>query len=115
MDRELKKINSEVIKIFNDFMRSIMKSVDSEELDDYFSKKSLRSMILELITLDNTRIEVDTVKDDYGHYQYSGIEMRVLDNLKWRKRNLDVWDIKELPYENKKRIFEFTRKELVNE
>jgi hypothetical protein len=115
MDREIKKINSEVIKIFNDFMRSIMKSVDIEELDNYFSKKSLRGMILDLITLDKTRIEIETIKDDYGHYQYSGIGMRVLENIKWIKRNLDVWDIQELPHENKKRVFEFTRKELKNE
>jgi hypothetical protein len=115
MDRELKKINSETIMIFNDFMRSIMKSVDMEELDDYFSRKSLRAMILDLITLKNTRIEIEAKKDDYGHYQYSGIEARILENIKWIKRNLDVWDIQELPYKNGKRIFEFKRKELKNE
>jgi hypothetical protein len=109
MKKELKKINSSVIKIFNDFMISIIDSADVDELEDYFNKLALRNMILDLITMQRSKISFSADKDKNGHYRMGILAQKIHENIKWIKRNLDVWDIKELPYQDNERTFEFTR------
>jgi hypothetical protein len=114
MDKELKRINSEVIKIFNDFISSITINVD--DVDEYFAKESLRCMILDLITGFDKQVIVKLRRNDNNEYELSGIQKRIYDNIIWIRDNLDVWNVVELPEdtENHIRIFEFKRIDLEN-
>jgi hypothetical protein len=114
MNKELKKINSETIKIFNDFMLSISKLKNNEDIEDYLHKKSLNHMILDLICDPNPVISIKMPKDKDGNFEKNrSLSNRLLEKIRWIEQNLDIWDVTELPYNEalQQRIFEFKRKE----
>jgi hypothetical protein len=116
MKAELKNINSEVVKLFSDFMIAIMEFTD---LEDYRNKKALRSFILDLIAAGKFEIIAFSQLKENGEWRSSPLSTRILNNIEWVKSNLDVWDVRELeaeqmPYDDTlyDRRFMFDRKDL---
>jgi len=120
---ELKRINSTVITIFNDFMNSIKfdevdyyekQDEDEYDIDYFFFEKRIRLFILDLITEENPIRMVKSRIMKNGEYFTFGNSKQTLLIIDWIKNNLDVWEIIELDYDETKqnRIFEFKRKDI---
>ena len=115
-DKELlKKINSDTIMVFSDFMK-MLKLPENKHFDDiqaYYLNKSLNSLILDLITDNEPTITISAKYDDNGNLITNGLGNRILIMIEWIKNNLDVWNVEELEYnkETEKRTFIFKRKD----
>ena len=111
----LKKINSDTIMVFNDFMR-MLKLPENKYYDDiktYYLNKSLNSLILDLITDNEPTVTISAKYDENGKLITNGLGNRILIMIEWIKKNLDVWNVEELEYnkETEKRTFIFKRKD----
>jgi len=111
----LKKINSDTIMVFNDFMR-MLKLPENKYYDDiktYYLNKSLNSLILDLITDNEPTVTISAKYDENGKLITNGLGNRILIMIEWIKNNLDVWNVEELEYnkETEKRTFIFKRKD----
>jgi hypothetical protein len=102
MDDKLKKINSEMAKIFNDFIIS----TDKFEIDNQFSNvterlyfRSLKNFILRLIADSDKIISVSMLKRN-GKLKMTPFGKRIYNYIMWIKDNLDIWEITELPYDD---------------
>jgi len=95
MNEELKKINSDVVRIFKEFMNSL--PVNTESPHSY-NRVGLRRLILDLIAENETTVRFDQKKDDNGNWFFtSHLQRRISENVEWIRDNLDVWEVIELP------------------
>jgi hypothetical protein len=92
---ETKRINSEVVKIFNDFMRSLPRFEDSLRA----SQRNLaRYHILNLIAEEQDTISFYQYENEDGDLDFlTRIDKRFYDTIEYIRDNLDVWDIEDLP------------------
>lgn len=96
MNEELKKLNSDVLKSFLDFMNSLYETTDIEE-QPY--KRYLAKMIICLLASggrETITVYARRKNDEWQEKECSNI---VLKSIDWIKSNLDVWEVTELPEE----------------